>query len=154
VLEFLERYRVDERVRSISLPLICTYIQRSLEVGELTHWTVAVRGLEDLDTSLGQADWALPTGPVAQISRSRLSDVESVGVITSPGDEQCGLSPDKLEEARALIERARLEGKVKSRNVAAREVRPPTDGLLLLYPISRFSSPKFERNSKGRRVAI
>jgi hypothetical protein len=67
-----------------------------------------------------------------------------VGVITSPGDEACGLSEEKRNEARALVEAARVANRKKSENSAAREVRPATDGLLLLYPISRFSGRELD----------
>jgi hypothetical protein len=139
VLEFLHSYRVDDEARSISLPLIRAYIERLAEAGELLRWTVAVRGRESRDPELGEADWGLPGGPVAQISRSRLGETDSLGVITSPGDEMVGLTAELREHANALIQAARAEGKTKSDNSAAREVRPATDGLLLLYPISRRS---------------
>lgn len=93
VLEFLRNYRVDQLdARNISLPLICAYIERLRDAGELTNWTVAVRGRESRDATLGTADWGLPGGPVAQISRSRLGVTDSVGVITGSGDEAVGLT--------------------------------------------------------------
>lgn len=139
ILEFLGVYRVDDEARNISLPLICAYIERLIGVGELVRWTVAVRGRDSRDQVLGEADWGLPGGLVAQISRSRLGETDSVGVITSPGDEAVGLTDDLKGQAHALIQAAQAEGRTKSENSAAREVRPATDGLLLLYPISRYS---------------
>lgn len=140
VLEFLHAYRVDDgAARSISPPLICAYIERLCTQGELTRWTVAVRGRESRDSALGSADWGLPTGSVAQISRSRLGETESLGVITGSGDEAVALTPEQRAHAAELITAAQAAGKTKSENSAAREVRPATDGLLLLFPISRFS---------------
>lgn len=139
VLAFLKAYRVDNESRSISLPSICTYIERQLRKGELTNWTIAVRGRESRHAKLGTADWRLPTGPVSQISRSRLGETDSLGVITGSGDESAGLSKDSRARVAALIQRAHAEGITKSENSAAREVRPPTDGLLMLFPISRHS---------------
>jgi hypothetical protein len=139
VLRFLRDYRVDEEVRSISIPLICAYIERLRDAGELINWTIAVRGRETRDSNLGAADWGLPTGPVSQISRSRLGETDSLGVITGSGDEAVGLSPEHRTQADALIQAAQAEGKTKSENSAAREVRPSTDGLLMLFPISRHS---------------
>lgn len=46
-------------------------------------------------------------------------------------------------------ETAQAEGKTKSENSAAREVRPATDGLLMLFPISRYSGSG--SNEGGRR---
>jgi hypothetical protein len=60
------------------------------------------------------------------------------------------LSAEKREEARALVEAAQTEGRKKSENSAAREVRPATEGLLLLYPISRFSGHDLDEGG-GRR---
>ena len=139
VLEFLRSYCVDDEARSVSLPLICVYIERLVAAGELVRWTIAVRGRETVDTTLGNADWNLPDGPVAQISRSRRGETDSLGVITSPGDEAMGLTEELKTQARDLVETAQASGRTKSENSAAREVRPAEEGLLLLYPISRSS---------------
>jgi hypothetical protein len=151
VLEFLRSYRIDSEARSISLPLILSYIQCVRNAGELTRWTVAVRGRESRDPRLGVADWGLPSGPVAHVSRSRLGTTDSLGVITSPGDEAVGLTPELRARARSLLESALAEGRRKSENSAAREVRPATDGVLLLYPISRHSGYDLSAGS-GRRA--
>jgi hypothetical protein len=152
VLEFLNSYRVDAESRSISLPLICAYIERLIDQEELVRWTVAVCGRGNRDTNLGDADWGLPAGPVAQISRSRLGETDSVGVITSPGDEARGLSQELVARAQTLIQAAQAAGLTKSENNAAREVRPATDGLLLLYPISRHSGFDLEEGGNRRRL--
>jgi len=152
VLEFLQRYRVDDEARSISLPLICAYIERLRDQGELTRWTVAIRGRESRDALLRDVDWGLPNGDrVAQVSRSRIGETDSVGVITSPGDEAIGLTPELRAQADMLVQSARAEGKSKSESTAAREVRPATDGVLLLYPISRYSGTDIIEGSSRRR---
>ena len=133
ILEFLNQYQVDDEARSISLPLIRSYIVRANEANELTRWVVAVRGRGTADEQLGGADWHLPDGPVSQISRSRLDDTDSVGVITSPGDEAVGLSAELKEQVRLRVEQGEGE------SVAARKLRPPEEALLLLYPISKHS---------------
>ena len=46
VLEFLRTYRVDAESHSISIPLICAYIERLVDAGELVRWTVTVCGRE------------------------------------------------------------------------------------------------------------
>lgn len=143
VLDFLRQYRVDDEARSISLPLVCAYIERMRDAGELVSWTVAVRGLKTKDPKLGETDWGLPTGPIAQISRSRLGQTDSLGVVTGSGDEAIGLSSELQAKAEELIKAAQAAGKTKSENSAAREVRPATDGLLLLFPISRHSGYEF-----------
>jgi Z1 domain len=150
VVTFLRSYRMDEESRSISIPLICSYIERLRDVGELTNWTIAVLGLQSRDSGLGTADWGLPSGPVSQISRSRLGETDSVGVITGSGDESVGLTEGQREQAAAIIQAAQAEGKTKSINSAAREVRPATDGLLMLFPISRFSGQGMNEGSSRR----
>ncbi len=148
VIGFLRHFRLDDESRSISVPLITAYIERLLDVGELNQWTVAVCGRESLDRTLGTVDWGLPNA-ISQISRSRLGETDSVGVITSPGDEAIGLSPELKQQARDAVAAAQANGEKKSDNSAAREVRPATEGLLLLYPISRKSG--YDLNDGGKR---
>jgi hypothetical protein len=139
VLQFLLAYKQDHLVRSFSTPLIVCYIEECLLDGELTEWTVAIRGRKSLDATLGTAAWGEAAGVVRQISRSRLKETESLGVITGQGDEALCLSTDEIEHARELVEAARSKGKKKAFNTAAREARSPNHGLILLYPISRYS---------------
>jgi Z1 domain len=133
VMDFLDTYRVDNEVRSVSSRLIRAYIERLVVVGELTRWTIAVRGRGKTDSKLGTADWGLPNGYVSQISRSRLGQTDSVGVIVDPEDEALGLDTDK-------------------RGREARAERPSEEGLLLLYPISRFSGHDLVQGSNRRRL--
>lgn len=139
VLDFLRSYRVDDETRSISLPLMCAYIERLNEGGELVRWTVAVRGRKTHDRALGHADWNLPGKRVSQISRSRLTEEGSLGVITGSGDEAVGLSSEQRQTAAERIAAAQAEGRKLSENNAARDMRPAEEGLLLLFPISRHS---------------
>lgn len=152
VTDFLEQFRLDAEARSISLPLILAYIAKGLEVGELTHWTVAIRGRESSLPELGTADWGLPDGPIPQISRSRLGETDSLGVITSPGDEGVGLAPEMRAKAEARVRSEKEAGRKKSENSAFREVRPATDGVLLLYPISRRSGHDLEKGAARRPI--
>ena len=148
ILQFLRSYSVDAVARNIAMDLVCGYVQKLQLVSELTEWTVAVRGAKARDSRLGTVDWGLPSGPISQISRSRIRDTDSVGIITSPGDEMAGLAPDLQARARQSVAEAEAQGNKKAESVAAREVRPATSGLLLLYPISRYSG------SEGTRGAI
>lgn len=146
VLEFLDNYRVDPEARSISLPLLSAYIERQGELGELQNWTIAVKGLQSLDRSLGHLDLGVAGGRIHQVSRTRLaSDLNSLGVLTSPGDEEEGLSTEELDRARSLQQSEKL-----GVNPAARRVRPATEGLLLLYPISRHSGHDLQEGASRR----
>jgi hypothetical protein len=144
VLAFLINYKLDEQVRSISLPLVRAYIERQVELGELVRWTVAIRGRGTRDRRLGIADWGIPERQIFQMARSRRSaDPTSLGVLTEPGDELVGLTND--EQARvAEIQRAASIGV----NPAARQVRSPSEGLLLLYPVSRQSGQDRTSNTR------
>ncbi len=133
ILGFLNNYQTYPEARNISLHLIIAYIQKLIENNELTSWTVAIRGRITKEQILGEIDFGLDR-LIPMISRTRLAgDSESLGVITNPGDEEIGLSDEKLKEARQI-----QEGSVKKigSNPAARMVRPATDGLLLIYPVS------------------
>ena len=134
ILEYLSQYRLDDQVRSLSLPLIRAYIERQTELGELTRWTIGLQGRSTVDAALGQLSWGIAGGEVNMIGRSRLrGDPDSLGVITTPGDEAVGLGPDSLERMRANQQTG------MGLNPAAREARDPAEGLLLIYPISRYS---------------
>ena len=150
ILQFLSSYSVDAAARNIAMNLVCAYIQKLQLKSELTDWTVAVRGREGRDQRLGTVDWGLPDGPISQISRSRIRDTDSVGIITSPGDEMMGLAPDLQLQARQSVAAAEAEGITKAESVAARQVRPPESGLLLLYPISRYSGSEGTRGATRR----
>jgi hypothetical protein len=134
ILDFLQSYRLVT-IRNMSIPLITTYIQRQNDIGELINWTVAVRGREIKDPILGEIDLGLKN-PIPMLSRNRLaSDLSSLGVITSPGDERIGLSDEQIALANTYVEGEEKLGV----NPSSRRVRDPKNGLLLIYPISRFS---------------
>jgi Z1 domain len=146
IVEFLGQFHMDAEARSVSLPLIRAYIERQAELGELVRWTVAVRGRESRDAQLGEANWDLTGGRIYQISRTRIKDTDSVGVITSPGDERIGLS------AESLVRMQELQDAGESENRAARQSRRAEEGLLLLYPISKNSGYDLDGNGIRRRL--
>lgn len=132
IIDFLQNFRVSNDTTNLSLPLICRYIEQCNTVGELINWTIAVMGLMEEDAQLGKTDWG--AGDINQISRTRLkSNPDSLGVISDPEDEAMGLNSEEI----ANMERLRDRG--TSKRQSARAVRKPQDGLLMLYPISRYS---------------
>lgn len=135
ILAYLQSYRIDPNVWSVYTPLVIDYIKRLNEFGELSNWTVAVRGRETVDPILKTIDFGIGQN-IPMFSRTRISDLDSLGVITNPGDERVGLSPEQLEQAQRL--QANPDNPIGV-NPAARMVRSATNGLLLIYPISRFS---------------
>jgi len=137
ILAFLDQYRVDEQARSISLTLLGAYITQQVSQGHLTRWTVAVKGRTTTDRALGQAKWDIPGGEINMIARSRLiTDPESLGVLTSPDDETTGFNDEQIARTREIRQAEDI-----GLNPAARRVRDPVEGLLLIYPVSRFSKP-------------
>jgi hypothetical protein len=144
VIRFLDTYRVSEEASSISLPLIRTYIDRLSEHGELVRWAIAVQGRKVPSVTLGEADWGVPGGHIHQIARTRIADTNSLGVITQPGDEARGLTGDAVARMEQYLQGGEQE------NHAARRARPPEEGLLLLYPISRRSGHEQQREGNRR----
>jgi hypothetical protein len=145
IVNFLRQFQLDTESRSVSIPLISSYIERQVELGELIRWTVAVRGRETRDGQLGEADWGSFSHPIFQISRTRIQETDSLGVITDPDDESVGLPSDAVERMNKFLEEGKKSGH------AAREARSPQEGLLMLYPISRYSGYKLREGQRNIR---
>jgi len=133
ILDFMKKYQILGNPGEFSPSLITAYIEKQLGLGELKTWTVAVRGRGNPGEKLGSANWDIPGGTIWQISRTRIKNTDRLGVISDSRDEATGLS----EEARTRMEQAVRTG-AKPRT-AARAERSRDEGLLLLYPISRYS---------------
>lgn len=136
VVAFLRAFAVDVEVSSLSPELISAWIERQNTEGDLVSWTVAVRGRDKENDKLSAATW-LPEGmaPVWNIGRTRLKGTNSLGVITTSGDEAFGLTSDEVKSMEAKL----ADGVEKDLNRAARLSRSSKRGLLLLYPISKYS---------------
>lgn len=136
VVGFLREFAIDPEISGISPELIAAWIERQNTEGDLVNWTVVVRGRDEENENLGSASW-LPEGEakVWNVGRSRIKGTNSLGVITTSGDETFGLSEGELKNMDRLL----AEGMEKDRNRAARLSRSSKCGLLLLYPISKYS---------------
>lgn len=134
VVNFLRSFAVEFEVSSLSPELIAAWIEGQNTEGDLVSWTIVVRGRDTENGKLGAATW-LPDGmaPVWNVGRTRLKGTNSLGVITTPGDEAFGLT---AEEVAAMEEKLSAGA---DRNRAARLSRSSKRGLLLLYPISKYS---------------
>jgi len=146
ILNFLQNFHADSESGLFIPSLIRGYIERQLEINELTNWTIAVCGRGSVNPTLGEAEWDIAGGHIFQISRTRLSGRESLGVITNPGDDAYGLSTEELERMQHFID----EG--NQPDIAARMARSPSSGLLLLYPISMKSG--HERSCSSNREPL
>jgi hypothetical protein len=136
IVTYLRKFEVDAMAGNLLPELIADWIERQNLNGELVNWTVMVRGRDERNKILGSATW-LPSGEPAvwNVGRTRLKGTNSLGVITTSGDEAFGLS----EKETAEMERKLTTGEYKDRNRAARFSRSSKSGLLLLYPISKSS---------------
>jgi len=154
IYDFLGDYRTFSGSTRFVAHLVRDYIQTRAGRHELLHWTVAVRGLLTVDDKLGTENLGIGDGqPVACIRRSReaASDT-SIGTLVNPiskggrGDEDIDLDDHQIQAARAAAAAGQL-----SYPVALRRQRSPATGLLVIYPISRNSSPLTdEPDDKGK----
>lgn len=136
VVKFLRAFAVDPEISGLSPELIASWIESQNTEGDLVNWTILLRGRDKENARLGSASW-LPGGQakVWNIGRTRIKGTDSLGVITNPGDEAFGLSDAERDKMRRLL----ADGTHKDENRAARFSRSSKCGLLLLYPISKYS---------------
>jgi len=135
VVEFLRRFDYDPDACGTVPTLMADWIEEQNLYGGLVNWTVAVRGRESKSKALGSSTWIPESvGEVFNIGRTRLKGSNSLGVITTAGDEAIGLT-----DAQLSLARKRMADGEKTLNRAARLTRDAASGLMLLYPISRHS---------------
>lgn len=141
IISFLENYSNEEHHQDIQD--ICRYVRDRVQNGELIRWNIAVMMALKENETYGVADWGVK---VNQISRSRLCrKVNDLKSITSPGDEQRFLSSlEKEQSDRILLSEPKI-----SSPLASRRVRSSEQGLIMLYPISKYSAPKGGNSNRG-----
>lgn len=151
---FLTRFRTAQDAMSFDADTAARYIRSQAEnYSELVEWTIAVRCGSVVDPELGGWDLGIQgAGDVAAISRSQLKGASgSIGVLTSParpdnlaaGDEAADLTTEQLEAATLVARDFPTIGH------AIRASRPPSQGLLMIFPISPFSKAR-AANAKNR----
>ena len=150
--DFLAAYSIDPRSSFMDASAVRQYINQQRQQDELIRWKVGVisqasaRDVENLGIQ--------GTRGVNTITRTReRSNPRSIGVLINPataggragaGDEEIGLTDGQIQRARANAG----AGAFRTLGKALRAERDRGEGLLLLYPISRFSSPR--ENSEKR----
>lgn len=144
IINFLDKFIIDETHIDFDLPLAVEYITKLNAQGELTNWTIAIRGKGKPDAKLGEVDWGLKNIKINQINRSKDKSGKTLRNITSPDDEAIDLTPAEKEKMEKL-----KAGNHKV-NKAIRQGRSPTKGLILLYPISKYSKPSSETESSNK----
>lgn len=139
ILRFLREFHtVDED--PIDPNSIAHYIHAQLEMRELTRWRVLVCSAKKLNPRLGTESLGVVGGQrIPLLERSRkVQQPTSCGVITDKDDETHGLTDQQL----AVAEEQYSGGWFSTRAHAIRAQRPSTEGLFLVYPISKYSQPR------------
>lgn len=141
VLDFLCDFAVSPRVLKASPTNLVAYIEAQLRKGELTRWTVAVTGGSS-PTRLAAGGLDIPLvrrKPITGHARVGADEFE-VGVLVSPAHEAVGMSAASVEKAlHRTADEFLASGKgrapVRPSGESLRHLRPPTDGVLIVYPI-------------------
>jgi hypothetical protein len=150
VCAFLSEYQSVDSRSTFDSAAAALYVRRQAEEhDELVRWTVAVAALGAEGEHLGKVKLGPgDLGSFNAISRTRKkADRSSIGVLTNParkkgpirqGDEEIGLTDEQIHHARQAVEDKTFE-KIRKALLAERS---PEEGLLVVYPISRFSRPQ------------
>jgi hypothetical protein len=131
IVRFLKSYSFHEDHEDLRTDLLVNYIDRERQLDALKTWNVAVMRRGTSDPKLGTVDLKLGS-PVACISRSRFGRTVpcNIKALTSASDRIVDLSPIGGEPNEKAM-------------IAARNDQAPGVGLLLLYPISKDSTPLY-----------
>ncbi|MBS0606340.1 MAG: Z1 domain-containing protein [Verrucomicrobia bacterium] len=142
--EFLENYTTHPMCRQAEGDLLIKYIQKMQEFGELTSWTVALIS----NSSSTAKTFSIAGHKIGIILRSdNAPDDNAVyklkkANILSPDDEQLDLSKEQITKALEDTIVAWKNGETLSKKQPEkpsgpfiRNVRAPTNGLLLIYPL-------------------
>ncbi len=170
VADMLAQYRTVQDRTSFDADAARRYIRaQAMEHDELLYWQVAIRTQQSMNANLREIDLAINGhGRVNAIARTRLKkDPTSIGVLTEPakkdgrirqGDEEIGLTDQQIMTARQEL----AEDRFDSIRDALLAQRRPSEGLLVVYPISRYSQKKrysterlnlFDNPDQGQDVA-
>ena len=143
ICRFLAEYQVVEKSRDIDAALITKYLAERNRDGELNYFTVGVMGRRP-HQALGEINLGLPS-KVGCINRAALiregaTEFADIKSLMSPPDRIVDLGEDahrKLSDKHSkLDELARLRNRPELGGYG------DGNGLLLLYPVSKFSTPK------------
>lgn len=156
VIDFLTTYQEHKASKKVKTKLLAEYIRMEVEKGRLTRWTVLAGGgesnseweLGSVRSKLVQRSWHLASDGVngAEDRRSEKEALKAqnhyrIRRLVSPTDETRDLS--ESQRARALDATVREweknPGERKQPKSPSgrhlRNSRPPTEGLLILYPL-------------------
>jgi hypothetical protein len=167
VVEFLTAYQEHEASKKVKTKLLADYIRKEVQQERLTNWTILVASgqsektekVGSVNVRLVERSWHLTTGrePDAATERDGLKRQNHYRIrrLVSPADEARDLSAAEIQRALdATIREWREEPKDRKEpkrpsGPQIRKVRPPTQGLLLLYPLDGRDDEKVEANAVG-----
>lgn len=129
VRAFIRRYRFHEKHEDLEERLLLRYIDAEVARGSLRTWNVFVVGHSSGAPDLGTMDFGVGTASCINRSRFKMTEPCNIKALTSRADRIID-----IPEADAG---ASDEEMIELRNRVA-----PETGLLLLYPISKNSTPE------------
>ena len=152
VIDFLSTYREHDASRKVKTKLLADYIRLEAKSGRLTSWTVLVGSGESNREVLGGARFQLVErrwhlagrdGDDALVKKDLLKQGQfRIRRLVSNRDEFVDLSDDQYPQALELTREAwRKDPKGREEPTIpagrfVREVRDPSTGLLILYPLN------------------
>jgi len=153
VVAFLRQYCEHESSRRVKTKLLADYIEAELRAGRLNEWCVLVASGDGRHQELAQVALKLVVRSwhetaTAKKENLRLQNHYRIRRLLNPSDEWADLSPEEYAMALSLTQQAWRENPVSRTNPDeerpypeepagkfAREVRPETRGLLMIYPL-------------------
>lgn len=140
IVDFVRDYRFHENSRDLDGGLISKYIEDRRAEGELTHFRIAIMGRGRQHDDLGDIDLGLGD-PVGCINRARLTSVgrgyADIKALMSRRDRVIDLDVSSGE-----VQAMTMGQLASARNLPQDGGRGDGSGLMLIYPISRNSTPK------------
>ncbi|MEK3923470.1 Z1 domain-containing protein [Paenibacillus sp. FSL K6-2393] len=152
IKEFFKQYKTDKNATTVRAEQLRDYIEKQNKYNELTTWVVAVIGRQNYKDQLKTIDLNIEgIKEINLINRSKLTNVMSLKAIASAADQQIGLNDVQLAEAKAIQQKLNIK-----LAESQRYVRPPQEGLLLIYPISKYSTARDDdsENEENGREAL
>lgn len=150
IMAFLDDYAMDESAIRVKTAPIMDYIRRQNGYHELTRFVVGLVSQASAREGIGVLDLGVACHPVINlIERTKLkAPSNSLKAIATPlQDEKLGLTEEQIRRAEEdNLQSGRKDGS------GYRKARSPEEGLLLIYPISKFSGERLrlQQNSETR----
>ena len=159
VLNFLNEYREHEASKKVKTRLLADYVQREMQKGRLTNWTIFLASGSRGDVTLGSATTSLVERAWHTTTEEEKKSLKSanhyrIRRLLNPPDEAADLTDTQHEDAfertcKVWAEDPDKQGRVPKRpgGREIRDVRPPESGILLLYVLDGSDDDKVEEDA-------